>query len=100
MNMKKMNLKRIGLWLALALCATLSLCLLAGCVTAPDAPETDPVTTAGGTPTAEPTAVPEAAPAFPCQGKDGACTFVTRQEDDPFCRFCDFNDNGVEDSKE
>ncbi len=37
---------------------------------------------------------------FPCQGKDGACPYITRDADDPFCRACDRNDNGIEDSKE
>lgn len=48
-------------------------------------------------PTAEPT--PEAA-SFACSGKDGNCRYSTLGADDPFCRFCDWNDNGVEDSKE
>ena len=35
-----------------------------------------------------------------CQGKDGSCTYATLGADDPFCRACDRNDNGIEDSKE
>ena len=48
-------------------------------------------------PTAEPTPVPEV---FPCQGEEGKCPYITRSQEDPFCRKCDRNDNGVEDSKE
>lgn len=54
------------------------------------------------TPTAAPTAEPTTEPArtYPCQGKDGHCPYITRSADDPFCRACDRNDNGIEDSKE
>lgn len=51
-------------------------------------------------PTAAPTPVPAAEDTFPCQGKGGTCPYITRSEDDPFCRACDRNDNGIEDSKE
>ena len=56
--MKKMNGKRFGLWLAFALCLTLGLCLLAGCVTSPDVDDTTVDTTVAGDPTDEPTAAP------------------------------------------
>ena len=49
---------------------------------------------------AVPEVTPDAGPAFPCQGLNGKCPYVTRTEDDPFCRACDFNDNGVEDAAE
>ena len=77
-----------------------------------EAPTTEPTATPAPTaePTAEPaaeatatpapTAAPAADPTFPCQGEDGQCIYVTRSADDPFCRKCDRNDNGVEDSKE
>ena len=51
-------------------------------------------------PTAEPTAEPTPAPerrTYPCSGKGGSCPFVTYREDDPFCRSCDFTDDGTED---
>ncbi|MBR3763766.1 MAG: CHAP domain-containing protein [Clostridia bacterium] len=59
-------------------------------------------------PAPEVTATPEpapaedipAAPTYPCQGKGGECPYVTRSEDDPFCRACDRNDNGIEDALE
>ena len=51
-------------------------------------------------PTPEPTPVPVEEPTWPCQGEDGQCPYITRAEDDPFCRKCDRNDNGVEDVKE
>ena len=65
-----------------------------------EAPTAEPTADPTAEPTPEPTEVPVEAPTYPCQGKDGTCTFITRNEDDPFCRFCDWNDNGVEDSKE
>ena len=37
---------------------------------------------------------------FPCQGEEGKCPYITRSQEDAFCRKCDRNDNGVEDSKE
>ncbi len=60
------------------------------------------------TPTLAPTFTPEPAPqptmeavlTFPCQGRDGQCPYITRNADDAFCRVCDRNDNGVEDTKE
>lgn len=51
-------------------------------------------------PTPEPTPEPVADPTYPCQGKDGACIYITRDAEDAFCRACDRNDNGVEDAKE
>ena len=51
-------------------------------------------------PTPEPTPVPAEDPTWPCQGEDGKCPYITRAEDDPFCRKCDRNDNGIEDVKE
>ena len=48
----------------------------------------------------EPTAAPDARPTWPCQGKGGNCPYVTYSEDDHFCRACDRNDNGVEDTQE
>ena len=66
---------------------------------APEATAT-PAPEATATPAPEATAAPEAGPAFPCQGRNGECPYVTREEDDPFCRACDRNDNGVEDSQE
>ena len=52
--------------------------------------------------TPEPTAEPEKAPVvtYPCQGRDGSCTYITYHEEDAFCRHCDRNDNGVEDRLE
>lgn len=71
-------------------------------VTSTPAPESTatPAPEATAAPAPEETAAPEAGPAFPCQGKNGECPYVTREEDDPFCRACDRNDNGVEDSAE
>jgi hypothetical protein len=57
----------------------------------------DPTAEPTPEPTAEPTPAPEV---FPCQGKEGKCPYITRAQDDSFCRKCDRNDNGVEDSKE
>ena len=65
-----------------------------------EAPTAEPTADPTAEPTPEPTEVPVEAPIYPCRGKDGTCTFITRNGDDPFCRFCDWNDNGVEDSKE
>lgn len=69
-------------------------------VTATPAPTEIPVTPtpAPEVPAEEP--VPDDAPAFPCAGRDGRCPYITRSGDDPFCRACDRNDNGVEDSLE
>ena len=75
------------------------------------APTADPEATAEPTvePTAEPTPIPTAEPTaeptpvpqvFPCQGEEGKCPYITRSQEDAFCRKCDRNDNGVEDSKE
>lgn len=50
--------------------------------------------------TAEPTPTPESRPTYPCQGKDGTCPYITYAADDHYCRNCDRNDNGVEDSQE
>lgn len=69
-------------------------------LTGPMTGETAPAAEATAEPTAEPTVAPPSGPAFPCQGEDGKCTYITRSEDDPFCRKCDRNDNGIEDSKE
>ena len=55
-----------------------------------------PEATAQPEATAEPTAAPEVT-TFPCSGKDGDCPYITYSADDPFCRNCDFNDDGVED---
>ncbi len=60
------------------------------------APEATPAPEA----TADPTPDVPGRPAFPCQGKEGKCTFVTYSADDHFCRSCDWNDNGIEDGKE
>lgn len=69
-----------------------------------EAPTATPTLVPTATPTLEPTPTPEptAEPAktYPCQGKDGNCPYITRSADDPFCRACDRNDNGIEDSKE
>jgi hypothetical protein len=67
-------------------------------LTGPIIGETAPVEEA--VPTAEPTVAPPSGPSFPCQGEDGKCIYITRSEDDPFCRKCDRNDNGIEDAKE
>lgn len=40
------------------------------------------------------------APTYPCTGRDGKCPYITRDADDPFCRACDRNENGVEDAAE
>ena len=64
------------------------------------APTAEPTAEPTVEPTVEPTAAPAADPTWPCQGEDGQCVYVTRAEDDPFCRKCDRNDNGIEDSKE
>ncbi len=37
---------------------------------------------------------------YPCHGKGGKCPYITYHADDLFCRSCDRNDNGVEDSEE
>ena len=65
-------------------------------------PTVEPTATPAPTeePAAEPTPVPVEEPTWPCQGEDGKCSYITRAEDDPFCRKCDRNDNGVEDVKE
>ncbi len=67
-------------------------------------PTAEPTVEPTTEPTAEPTAAPTPAPkkevTYPCQGEDGACPYITRREDDPFCRKCDRNDNGIEDAKE
>lgn len=72
--------------------------------TAEPTAEPTPVPTAEptATPTAEPTPepTPVADPTWPCKGKDGQCPYITRAAEDAFCRACDRNDNGVEDSKE
>ncbi len=47
-----------------------------------------------------PEATPAGDPTYPCKGQDGKCPYVTRSADDPFCRTCDRNDNGVEDTRE
>ena len=63
-------------------------------------PTVEPTAEPTAEPTPEPTPVPETEPTWPCQGEEGQCPYVTRAEDDPFCRKCDRNDNGVEDTKE
>ena len=73
---------------------TASVIVLTGPVTGETAPVEEVV------PTAEPTVAPPSGPSFPCQGEEGKCTYITRSEDDPFCRKCDRNDNGIEDAKE
>ena len=60
-------------------------------------PTAEPTVEPTAEPTAEPTPVPEV---FPCQGEEGKCPYITRSQEDAFCRKCDRNDNGVEDSKE
>ena len=61
--MKKLRMKRLGLWLTVALCLALGLCLLVGCTPDSGDTETDPDTTvAGDTPTEEPTAAPTEEP--------------------------------------
>lgn len=62
-------------------------------VTPTPAPESD----LPDAPAEEPAA---SAPAYPCTGRDGKCPYVTRAAADPFCRACDRNENGVEDSLE
>ncbi len=66
------------------------------------APTATPTLVPTPEPTAEPTVEPtaEPAPTYPCHGKDGNCPYITRAEDDLFCRACDRNNNGIEDSKE
>lgn len=73
---------------------TASVIVLTGPITGETAPVEEVV------PTAEPTVAPPSGPSFPCQGEEGKCTYITRSEDDPFCRKCDRNDNGIEDAKE
>ncbi len=77
-----------------------------------EAPTATPTLEPTATPTMAPTATPEPtpepipeviempAPAYPCQGQEGNCPYVTRNENDPFCRNCDWNDNGIEDRNE
>ena len=60
----------------------------------------EPAPEATATPEPAPAGEAPAAPTWPCQGKDGQCPYITRSEDDPFCRACDRNDNGVEDTLE
>ena len=61
--MKKLRMKRLGLWLTVALCLALGLCLFVGCTPDGGDTETDPDTTvAGDTPTEEPTAAPTEEP--------------------------------------
>lgn len=77
-------------------------------LTPPPAEAEKPEATAAPEATAVPTEAPAAEPTaesvqegtFPCQGEEGQCIYITRSADDPFCRKCDRNDNGVEDSKE
>ena len=88
---------RKHLLILLALVAALSLVFVA-CDKTPDQPADTTAST--DAPTAEPTAAPPSGPSFPCQGEDGKCTYITRSEDDPFCRKCARNDNGIEDAKE
>ena len=63
-------------------------------------PTVEPTAAPTAEPALEPTPAPETAPAFPCQGEDGKCPYVTRAANEPFCRKCDRNDNGIEDVKE
>ena len=42
--MKKLRMKRLGLWLTVALCLALGLCLFVGCTPDSGATETDPDT--------------------------------------------------------
>ena len=66
-----------------------------------EAPTAEPTAEPTPEPTAEPTPEPTpAADTFPCQGEEGQCPYITRSQEDAFCRKCDRNDNGVEDSKE
>ena len=70
-----------------------------------DAPAAEAEVTATPVPAEEPEAAATAepapgAPTWPCTGKDGACPYITYRADDAFCRHCDRNDNGVEDSRE
>ena len=61
--MKKLRMKRLGLWLTVALCLALGLCLFVGCTPDSGDTETDPDTSvAGDTPTEEPTAAPTEEP--------------------------------------
>ena len=61
--MKKLRMKRLGLWLTVALCLALGLCLFVGCTPDGGDTETDPDTTvAGDAPTEEPTAAPTEEP--------------------------------------
>ena len=61
--MKKLRMKRLGLWLTVALCLALGLCLFVGCTPDGGDTETDPDTSvAGDTPTEEPTAAPTEEP--------------------------------------
>lgn len=64
------------------------------------APTAEPTAEPTPAPTAEPTAEPAPADTFPCQGEEGKCPYITRDQADPFCRRCDRNDNGIEDVKE
>ncbi|MGN1369893.1 MAG: hypothetical protein ACI4WX_13560 [Aristaeellaceae bacterium] len=79
------------------------------------APTAEPTAAPTPVPTAEPTAIPTAAPTatpipeededefedlFPCFGQDGNCPYFTRDLEDFFCRWCDRNDNGIEDTEE
>lgn len=79
------------------------------------APTAEPTAAPTPVPTAEPTAMPTAVPTatpipeededefedlFPCFGQDGNCPYFTRDLEDFFCRWCDRNDNGIEDTEE
>ena len=63
-------------------------------------PEEEPAEEPVEDPTPEATQAPEESEGFPCHGKDGTCPYITRSEDDHYCRNCDRNDNGVEDALE
>ena len=81
----------------LLVCLLMAMMLLTACSGKPDPEDFPDITQAIG-----PTATPTAAPAvtYPCQGKDGTCRYITYSAEDPFCRACDRNENGVEDSAE
>ncbi len=64
------------------------------------APTAEPTAAPTAEPTAEPTPTPVEEVTYPCQGEDGKCIYITRSAEDPFCRKCDRNDNGIEDAKE
>ena len=69
--MKKLHMKRLGLWLTVALCLTLGLCLLVGCYNGPTPPAEDTLPTLPETdqPTEEPT-VSDTAPDEPPTSED------------------------------